>query len=123
MKLLIDTSAWIEHLKGNTEAIREILLDEGTVLLTHSSVIAELMLGGIKSGSEVLVLLNKQEKAIEATSSELLIFIEKYNIIGKGVGIVDCGLLMSCLLSDAALLTYDKKLRELASLLRIRTLG
>ena len=123
MKLLIDTSAWIEHLKGSTEAIREILLDEDTVLLVHPLVVAELMLGGIKSGSEVLVLLKKQERAIEATSSELLLFIEKNSIYGKGVGIVDCGLLMSCLLSDATILTYDKKLRELAGSLGIRTLG
>ena len=114
MKVLLDTSAWIEHFKGTTKLVKEVLLDETIEVLSHRMVIAELMLGGISSESEAMDAIKTLTTAKEATSSEVMAFIEANGIFNKGVGFGDCSILASCILSDAAILTFDKNLMELA---------
>jgi len=121
VNVLIDTSAWIEHLKGTTELVRDVLLNEGTHILVHTLVIAELVLGGVKADSDIISLIKTQTTVKEATNAEVLTFILSNNIHNKGVGYVDCSLLSSCKLDDAAILTFDKSLLELAIELGVET--
>ena len=114
MKVLIDTSVWIDHLKNNNKLANKALTDEKDDILVHTMIICELMLGGIKRDSELMVLFESQDKAVEASIEEVIAFVENNSVFGRGVGYVDCCLLASCILSDAAILTLDRKLEELA---------
>jgi len=50
---------------------------------------------------------------------EILFFIEKKNLMGKGIGFIDVHLLASALLSGIPLWTKDSKLQHEASILGI----
>ncbi|MFH1857003.1 MAG: VapC toxin family PIN domain ribonuclease, partial [Candidatus Omnitrophota bacterium] len=52
-------------------------------------------------------------------NEETVLFIEKKNLMGKGLGLIDIHLLGSALLSEASLWTADIKLRHQASILGI----
>jgi hypothetical protein len=45
-------------------------------------------------------------------------FIEKYHLMGKGLGYIDMHLLASAFLSNIPLWTLDKKLKQTAFLLK-----
>jgi predicted nucleic acid-binding protein len=91
-----------------------VLLDDDTDILVHKMVLAELLLGGLKKDSAEVEALLTQEHATEVTGVEVIHFITEKNITNKGVGYVDCCLMASCLLDDAAILTFDNKLKCLA---------
>ena len=118
-KLLVDTSAWVEHFKGKTNKVAIAALDERTVLVSHPMVLAELALGGVAANSEVMKHL-KELRGLSAVSHlELMEFIEKRGLRGRGIGYVDANLLASCLLNQAELLSFDHKLNNTASIIEV----
>ena len=121
MRVIIDSSVWVDHLKGTDTSCRDVLLSEGTVVLSHSMVFGELMLGGVKRDTEVFTLLQEVPKATEPNREEALLFIEG-SATNKGVGYVDSCILASCILSNAALMTRDENMIKLAGELNISLL-
>lgn len=112
--ILVDTSIWIDHLRsGNTALAR--LLDRGAVL-GHPWVIGELVLGRLSKRQEVLRLLRNLPTANVATPDELLLFIERRQLAGHGIGYVDAQLLAAARMTpDAQLWTSDKHLSTAAA--------
>ena len=116
--ILVDTSVWIDHFHSRVPALAE-LLDEGEVL-THPFVIGELACGTLKHREQVLDSLTNLPAMVVATDDEVLRFIERHRLMGKGIGYVDAHLLAAVRLTeDAELWTRDKRLREVASILRL----
>ena len=116
----MDTSIWIDHLRNNNELLIKALTEEKDDILIHPIIICELMLGGIKKTSELMMLFESQDRSVEVSSDEAIVFVENNSVSGRGIGYVDCCLLASCVLSDAAILTLDKKLEELARELDVK---
>jgi predicted nucleic acid-binding protein len=114
--ILVDTSAWVSHLRESNSRLEQYL-NKGEAI-SHPFVIGELACGSIKNRSEILSLLNALPKADTLTDEEVLLFIEKNNLMGKGLGLIDIHLLASAILSEAALWTLGAKLKQEA-----RTLG
>ena len=52
-----------------------------------------------------------------ASDNEILFFIEKHGIAGKGIGCLDMRLLASAALGNLRIWTRDRRLLEVASLL------
>jgi predicted nucleic acid-binding protein len=90
-------------------------------LATHRSciVVGELALGGLRRRAEILRLLSRRPEAPVASHSEMLTFIGRRALSGKGVGYVDGHLLASALLAGVSLWTHDKHLHAVASSLGI----
>ena len=111
--ILVDTSVWIDHLRrGDLELT--VALDAGDVL-THPFVIGELACGNLSSRDAILGLLRALPAAQMATGDEVLDFIERRNLMGRGIGYVDVHLLASIALTRGArLLTRDKRLGAIA---------
>jgi predicted nucleic acid-binding protein len=111
--ILIDTSVWVDHLRyGDPALIR--LLERGEVL-AHPWVTGELALGQLRRGAEILTLLDGLPQATVGTAGELLVFIERHELPGLGVGYVDAQLLASTMLTaEAGLWTRDQRLRAAA---------
>jgi predicted nucleic acid-binding protein len=112
--ILVDTSVWIDHLRSGDDTLAA-LLTSGDVL-THPGVIGELALGNLRQRNEILGLLHGLPRATVATDSEVLTFIDRASLYGKGIGYIDAHLLAAtALTADARLWTRDKRLAGVAN--------
>lgn len=111
--ILVDTSVWVDHLRAGDKALAA-LLDTGMVL-AHPFVIGELALGNLRQRGVVLSALADLPRASVATDAEVLHFIERHALFGRGIGYVDTHLLAAVqLTAGAALWTNDARLHEAA---------
>jgi predicted nucleic acid-binding protein len=116
--ILVDTSVWVDHLRAG-DATLAALLEAGRVL-THPFVIGEIALGNMRQRAAVLSALSDLPTAIVAADAEVLAFIDRHALFGRGIGYVDAHLLASTLLTaGASLSTNDKRLRSVAEALNL----
>lgn len=113
MRVLVDTSVWIDHLRQIEPALVQ-LLQNGQVL-GHTWVRGELALGHLPQRQTLLGLLDNLPQAPVAFTNEIHAFIEQHSLFGLGIGLVDVHLLASTRLAvDANLWTRDKRLLAIA---------
>jgi hypothetical protein len=110
--VLIDTSVWVDHLRNGNDGVRRVL--EAGEAICHPWVIGELACGHLIRRREVLALLESLPAAGRVTDEELLFFIEKHQLYGQGLGLVDAHLLASSAVGSSRLWTLDKRLRKAA---------
>ena len=111
--ILVDTSVWVDHLRRGDTQLAE-LLERGAVVM-HPFVIGEIACGGLTDRASILELLQDLPMAVVADSDEVLGFIERQSLHGKGIGYVDVHLLASVALTGGTKLwTRDKRLRAAA---------
>ena len=111
--ILADTSIWIDHLRGADDALRGLL--EGGQVLVHPFIIGEIALGNLRQRSLILGTLAGLPQAVAADEDEVLGFIERHTLHGRGIGYVDVHLLASTRLTpDAQLYTRDRRLLIIA---------
>ena len=118
MKVLADTSIWVDHFRRADAQLAE-LLDRGDIVV-HPFVIGELILGGLPTASEMLDDLNALPRATVASNDEVQEFIVKRKLPGLGIGYVDVHLLASAMLTaESSIWTRDKRLLAAAKSLRL----
>ncbi len=111
--ILVDTSVWVDHLRA-TDAVLASLLG-ATMVLTHPFIIGELALGNLRRRETVLSALSDLPPANVATDAEVLHFIDRHTLFGRGIGYVDIHLLAAARLTTGAKLwTRDKRLHGIA---------
>jgi predicted nucleic acid-binding protein len=89
-------------------------------VLAHPFVIGELALGYLPHRESVLRRLRVLPSSPIASFEEVLHFVERNRLFGKGIGYIDAHLLTGVLLVEGARLwTFDKALRALARQLRV----
>jgi len=115
--VLVDTSVWVSHLRDGNDDL-ERLLNDGDVAC-HPLIVGELACGNLKNRSEILSLLRSLPMAIEAEHEEVLQFIEKNRLMGRGLGYIDVHLMASSLLARTPLWTLDKQLNKISAELGI----
>jgi predicted nucleic acid-binding protein len=116
--ILVDTSVWVDHLRRRDAALA-IELGAGTVLV-HPFVVGEIACGRWPGRAETLSLLAELPPAVVATHGETLVFIERHDLAGAGIGYLDMHLLASTALTPGARLwTRDKRLAAAAAALRL----
>lgn len=77
--------------------------------------IGELALGRLRQRDIVLEALSELPKASGAADAEVLSFIGRHALFGRGIGYIDVHLLAAvCLTADARLWTRDDRLRRVA---------
>lgn len=111
--ILADTSVWVDHLRASNKAL-VALLDAGMVL-AHPFVIGELALGNLRQREVVLNALADLPRTTVATDAEVLQFIARHALFGRGIGYIDAHLLAAVqLTASAELWTNDKRLQGVA---------
>jgi len=115
--VLVDTSIWVAHLHKGNRQLAKLLMD--AEVMCHPFIIGELACGNLKNRDEIIPLLQSLPMAPTIEFDELLFFIDRNDLIGKGVGFVDVHLLASAQLEGVTLWTADKKLKSLADQLEL----
>ena len=111
--ILVDTSVWVDHLRKSDRGLAALLTASN--VLMHPFVIGELACGNLRKCDQILALLKNLPRAGVATDNEVLFFIERHTLMGRGLGFVDVHLLASVALHGTARLwTRDKRLRAAA---------
>jgi predicted nucleic acid-binding protein len=110
--VLVDTSVWVDHFRSGNIGL-ENLLNEGEVAC-HIFITGELACGNLSNRVEILSLLRALPPVNHAEHEEVMHFIERYKLMGKGLGYIDMHLLASVMLSKTLMWTHDKKLREVS---------
>ena len=114
--ILVDTSVWIDHLRKGDEKLAARL--NRSEVLTHPFVVGELACGNLRNRSGILALFLNLPRTMLATDDEVLLFIERNELMERGIGYVDAHLLAATALTAPALIwTRDKRLGDVASLL------
>jgi predicted nucleic acid-binding protein len=116
--ILVDTSVWVDHLRSGEPALATAL--EGGRVLMHPFVLGELACGNLENRGEVLRLLGDLPATPTATNPEVLSFIERRALMGRGIGYVDVHLLASAVLAGVAWFwTRDRRLATVAAELEL----
>lgn len=110
--ILVDTSVWIDHLRSGDRHLADLL--DRDVAASHDFVIGEIACGNLKNRQEILSLLAWLPKCESASHEEVLFFIERHSLMGRGIGYVDACLLAAATLSSARLWTRDRRLAVVA---------
>jgi predicted nucleic acid-binding protein len=111
--ILVDTSVWIDHLRSADDVLAR-LLDIGQVLM-HPFIVGELALGSLHQRDLILQTLQDLQQVDVATEQEVLHFIARQGLFGRGIGYVDAHLLASIkLTAGMSLWTRDKRLLAVA---------
>lgn len=112
--ILVDTSVWIDHLRAGDKTLAT-LLNSGMVL-SHPFVVGELALANLRQRELVLTAMSDLPRASIATDTEVLHFIHRHALFGRGIGYIDAHLLAAVqLTADAALWTRDKRLNDVGA--------
>ncbi len=117
MRVLADTSIWIEYLSSGNPGMGSLL--ERKAVALHPFVIGELACGNLKDRPGFLAKLRLLPQASAASQYEAPYFLESNKLWGWGINWVDLHLLVSSRLSGAHLWTRDKALHKAAEKLRI----
>ncbi|WP_028218239.1 type II toxin-antitoxin system VapC family toxin [Paraburkholderia oxyphila] len=114
MNVLIDTSVWVDHFRQRNETLIQLITSDQA--LTHSLVLLELACGTPPAPrARTLSDIGLLRRAQQATSSEVMQFVEAEQLYGRGCGGVDLTLLASTLMTPgASLWTLDRRLERLA---------
>lgn len=113
MKVLADTSVWVAHFK-QPNALLSAMLGADQVMM-HPMVLGEIACGTPPDRKRTLVDLATLGQVNLATVDEVVAFVERERLYGRGCGLVDLILLASTLMTLGALLwTVDKRLADLA---------
>jgi len=122
--ILVDTSVWIEFLRQNNESIELALVREmetGNVIAL-SPVFGEL-LQGVKNDREEKIIVDLWEDLVKVNEFQLFIqagsLSYEYKLNSKGVGLVDCAILVAAKLNKLEIWSLDKKLIEASKSLMI----
>lgn len=108
---------WIDHFRKASRGLSELLEQEEVLL--HSFVLGELACGNLQNRREIIALLHALPCATKADDDEVLFFIERHGLMGRGIGLVDMHLLAACQLTECSLWTRDKRLRTIAGEMNI----
>lgn len=119
--VLVDTSVWVEHLRRGEPRLASLL--GATEVLCHPFIVGELACGNLRKRGEILELLAALPSLGKATDDEVLLFIERNRLQGRGLGLIDMHLLASCATARTPLWTLDTKLRKAAAEVGVARIG
>ena len=110
--ILVDTSVWVDHLRFGDAQLAGLL--DATAVMMHPFVLGEIACGSLGKRDLTLELLQQLPMAAVAELDEVLAYIERLGLHGKGIGYVDVHLLASAAIGGTKLWTRDKPLRAVA---------
>ncbi len=120
MSVLVDTSVWVAHFRLASALLIELIAQDR--ILGHPLILAEIACGTPPAPRmQTLANMALLGQARAASLAEVMAFIEREALFGRGCGFVDIALLAStCLTPDTTLWTLDKNLAHQAKRLGVQ---
>ena len=112
MQILVDTSIWVDHFRRTDTRLVTCL--ENDQVCSHPFIVGELACGVIAPRHEILERLNLLPKVAPVLDDEVLHFIDRHKLWGRGVGYVETHLLAAAMLAKVKLWTRDRRLLGIA---------
>lgn len=116
MKIIVDTSIWVEFLKGNQlyfSPLQDLLENQNVLVI--DCIFAEL-LQGAKDKRERDIILSYWNNLPKVEIPDLYInaglYSSEHKLTSKGIGLIDSVILISCYHYKTKLWTLDKKLQN-----------
>lgn len=107
--IIVDTSIWVDHIRGIDTPLDEIA-GSGLEML-HPFVFGELLLNGLPKDGLLAARLQGLKPAPVATPTDVAAFIVWAKLAGTGIGYVDTHLLAAArIVPNGLILTQDKAL-------------
>ena len=111
--ILVDTSVWVDHLRSAEGHLLETL-SVGEVLM-HAMIVGEIACGNLPNRAQVIQSMKSLPAIDELDHGNVLLMIEAWDLMGRGIGYIDAHLTCSVLNREgAALWTRDRRLRQVA---------
>lgn len=117
MRLLVDTSVWIDHFHRENADLQAALL--AGMVWTHSVVIGELAAGRLSRREETVQLLGKLPRADEVDLEEGLHLLARHALAGQGLSWSDVQQLAAARIDHCLIWTRDRALHTAAMKLRL----
>ena len=111
--ILIDTGIWTDFLNGKNSSLYLSELLETNRVTIHNLIEGELRVGNIKNRSKFVDLLQSVKRASEINKEVLYLLIEKEDLFGKGLSIIDVHIYAAALVDNLLVWTNDKNLRKI----------
>ncbi len=116
MKVILDTSIWIEFLKLNEDIFRDVKrMLENREVIGLEWIFAEL-LQGVRNARESDVIMGYWNNIPKIDTLGIWIEAGKYShahkLLSKGVGLIDSAIICAALKSEAKVWTLDKRLTK-----------
>jgi len=115
--VLVDTSVWIDHFRKTNRRLASLL--DAEAVLIHPFVLGELACGNLSNRQEIIALLHALPHATKVEDDEVLLFTERYHLMGRGIGLIDAHVLASSCIDAGLLWTRDKRLQAAAKELNV----
>ncbi len=115
--VLVDTSVWIDHFRRTNRTLTSLLESDAVVI--HPFVLGELACGNLSNRKEIIALLHALPCIAKVEDDELLLFIERHRLMGRGIGFIDVHILASCCIDSCLVWTRDKRLQVVAKEMNI----
>ena len=112
MKVLIDTSVWISHIRKHNSVLDGLLF--GGEVVAHPFVIGELALGSFKGREKFVEQMAGIRQAAIMDAEFVLTFIARAKLSGSGIGYVDAHLLASAIANQLQFWTEDIRVEAAA---------
>ena len=113
MRVLIDTSVWIDHFHQADSQLQARL--QAGQAWTHTVVIGELAAGHLRQRSDTLRHLQKLPRADEIELTEGLHLLDEHSLAGRGLSWSDVQLLAAARIGGLSLWTRDRPLAKAAT--------
>lgn len=115
--MLVDTSIWVDHFRQGDAALTSLL--NRAEVECHPFIVGELACGLLRRRVEVLSLLEKLPNLPLGAHGEVMMFVERHELMGRGIGWIDAHLLVSASLGRVPLWTRDRRLAGVARMLQL----
>ncbi len=107
--VLIDTSIWVDFIRLGDEQVAQLLRQDR--VLMHDMVLGEIACGSLQQRSDRLEVLAELPRISSAEHNEVMVFIDKNQLFGCGIGYLDNHLLAAVKLRlGTSLWSRDKRL-------------
>ena len=115
MRILVDTSVWIDHFHRADPRLQACL--QAGQVWTHTVVIGELAAGNLKQRADILRHLKKLKRAEEIDLDEGLHLLDSHSLTGRGLSWSDVQLLAAARIDGLVLWTRHRALGMAAAAL------
>ncbi len=117
MRVICDTSIWIQHFRKTDDLLVKLLKRD--LVCVHPMIVGELACGNLPQRQRFLQNMDSLPTTIDVSVDEAMHFLEAKYLYGKGLGWVDIHILCSAFMTDVKVYTHDKSLQSCARSLKL----